>query len=312
MFGVGLRRPHFDRILEHHEGVDFLEIISENFMNFGGRPRHVLARARDRFPIVLHGVSLSIGSISPFNERYLAKLKQLIEFVRPPWFSDHLSWSSHSGVEYHDLIPLPFTEEAINNVVERIRILQDKMRIPFLLENPSYYIEMPGKEMTEAEFVTEVVNRADCGLLLDINNIYVNATNHGYDARSFIDAMPRDRVLQFHMAGHDSSGEFIVDTHGSHIIPEVYDLYRHALHRIGPAWTLLEWDNNIPTLEILLHENHLVRGTAAEVLKSPELRVDLVAASGEMAAPIDDDSRQEQNEFGNRGVESSSASPAVR
>jgi uncharacterized protein (UPF0276 family) len=265
-FGVGLRRPHFDRILEHNQGVDFLEIISENFLSFGGRPRRVLAAALERFPVVMHGVSLSIGGLDPLNQDYLDKLKDLIDVVRPPWFSDHLSYSSHIGVEYHDLIPLPFSEEAVEHVVRRIKQVQDRIRVPFLLENPSYYVELPGKEMSEAEFVREVVTRADCGLLLDVNNVYVNAQNHGYDAREFLDAMPKGRVLQYHIAGHDGSGEFLVDTHGSHIIPEVYALYQYALERIGPAWTLLEWDNNIPSLEVLLRESRNVREAASRVL----------------------------------------------
>ncbi|MBW2731355.1 MAG: DUF692 domain-containing protein [Deltaproteobacteria bacterium] len=266
LFGVGLRRPHFDEILDHHPGVDFLEVLSENFMTFGGRPREVLKRARERLPIVLHGVSLSLGSLGELNQRYLEKLAQLIDFVRPPWFSDHLSWAAHGGVEYHDLIPLPFTEEAVRHVVKKIKQVQDRVRLPFLLENPSYYLELPGKEMSEAEFVREVVTRADCGLLLDINNVYVNATNHGYDAHAFIESMPTGRVLQYHMAGHDASGEMIIDTHGSHIAPEVFALYQHAILQLGTAWTLVEWDNNIPSLEVLLEENDRVRHAAAQAL----------------------------------------------
>jgi uncharacterized protein (UPF0276 family) len=265
-FGVGLRRPHFDGILENNAGIDFLEILSENYMAFGGRPRRVLRAAAERFPIVMHGVSLNIGGLDPLNPDYLVRLGRLIEEVRPPWFSDHLSYSAHGGVEYNDLIPLPFTEEAVAHVVERIKQVQAIADVPFLLENPSYYVVMPGAEMSEAEFVCEVVRRADCGLLLDVNNVHVNAVNHGYDARAFIDAMPAERVLQYHIAGHDSSGEFVIDTHGSYIIDEVYALYRYTLGRIGPAWTLLEWDNNIPSLEQLLRENDNVRHAAAEVL----------------------------------------------
>ncbi|NOZ02324.1 MAG: DUF692 domain-containing protein [Deltaproteobacteria bacterium] len=261
-FGIGLRRPHFKEIFDNHEGVDFLEIISENFMNFGGLPRDVLARALERFPVVMHGVSLSIGGIDPLNQDYLDRLRNLIEFVRPPWFSDHLSYSSAHGVEYHDLIPLPFTMEAVDHVVQRVKQVKSIADVPFLLENPSYYAEMPGKEMSEAEFICEVVKRADCGLLLDVNNIYVNAVNHGYDPHAFIDSMPAERVLQYHIAGHDDSGGFLVDTHGSHIIQPVYDLYEYALGRLGPAWTLLEWDNDIPPLDVLLAENLNVRHVA--------------------------------------------------
>lgn len=268
-FGVGLRRPHFDGILEHNDGIEFLEIITENFMRFGGRPREVLSATLEQFPVVLHGVSLSIGSIDPLNDDYLAKLKELVQFVKPHWFSDHLSYSSAHGVEYHDLIPLPFTEEVVEHVVARIKTVQDTVGVPFLLENPSYYLEMPGKEMDEAQFITEVVTRADCGLLLDVNNVYVNATNHGYDAREFIRSIPADRVVQYHMAGHDDSGDFLVDTHGTHIVPEVFELFKYTLQHVGDAWTLLEWDNNIPTLETLLKENRLVREAAAQVRKEP-------------------------------------------
>lgn len=266
LHGIGLRRPHFADIFERHDGVDFLEIVSENFMNFGGLPRNVLSRALERFPVVMHGLSLSIGGVDPLNQDYLDKLKELVEFVKPPWFSDHLSYSSAHGVEYHDLIPLPFTGEAVAHTVERIKAVQARIPVPFLLENPSYYAEMPGKEMSEAEFVAEVIDRADCGLLLDVNNVYVNAENHGFDPYDFIDHMPADRVLQYHIAGHDDSGEFLVDSHGSHIIQPVYELYEYALNRVGPAWTLVEWDNEIPPLETLLQENHNVRRVADRAL----------------------------------------------
>jgi uncharacterized protein (UPF0276 family) len=283
-FGVGLRRPHFDGILDNHAGVDFLEILSENYMAFGGRPRRVLRAAAERLPIVMHGVSLNIGGLDPLNPDYLERLGRLIRELKPPWFSDHLSYSAHGGVEYNDLIPLPFTEEAVVHVVERIKQVQAIADVPFLLENPSYYVVMPGAEMSEAEFVCEVVRRADCGLLLDVNNVHVNAVNHGYDARAFIDAMPASRVLQYHISGHDSSGDFIIDTHGSRIIDQVYDLYRYALRRIGVAWTLLEWDNNIPSLELLLRENDNVRRAAAEVLPATARRGQASAGEGEHVA----------------------------
>ncbi len=264
-FGVGLRRPHFNGIFDSNDGLDFLEILVENFMMFGGRARDVLRRAAERFPIVLHGVNLSIGSIDPLNEEYLSALKEMIDLCKPPWFSDHLSYSSAFGIEYHDLVPLPFTEEVVDHVAGRVREVQARMGIPFLLENPSYYAELPGAEMTEAEFLREIVLRSDCGLLLDVNNVYVNAQNHGYDPREYIDFMPADRVMQYHMAGHDDSGAFLVDTHGTHILPGVYDLFEYTLEQVGPVWTLLEWDNNIPSLDVLLKENRFVRGAAAQV-----------------------------------------------
>jgi uncharacterized protein len=270
-FGVGLRRPHFGGIFEDNEGIDFLEVLVENFMMFGGRARDILKRAVDRFPIVLHGVNLSIGSIDPLNEEYLIALKEMIELCKPPWFSDHLSYSSAFGIEYHDLVPLPFTEEVVEHVVGRVQTVQERMGIPFLLENPSYYAELPGAEMSEAEFLREIVLRSDCGLLLDVNNVYVNAQNHGYDPRQYIDAMPADRIMQYHMAGHDDSGSFLVDTHGTHILPEVYALFEYTLEKVGPVWTLLEWDNNIPSLDILLRENRYVRGAAANVFGAEQI-----------------------------------------
>ena len=260
--GVGLRRQHFDSILEHHPGVDFFEILPENFMRFGGRPRDILKRAADSLPIVIHGTALSIGGPDPLSERYLDELEELIRLVRPPWFSDHLCYSSAHGVEYFDLIPLPFTEEVVAHVVDRVKAVQDRMGIPFLVENPSYYVKMPGAEMTEAEFVHAIVTRADCGLLLDVNNVFVNATNHGYDPRAYVDAMPRGRVLQYHMAGHFQDEDVLIDTHGAAVRQEVLDLYEYTLGVLGPAWTLLEWDNNIPPLDDLLAENDRVRASA--------------------------------------------------
>jgi len=260
-FGLGLRRPHFDDIFENHSGVDFLEIITENFMDFGGRAREVLERAMEMFPIVVHGVSMSVGGPDPLKEDYLKRLRKFLEFVKPPWFSDHLCYTSAFGVEYHDLVQLPFTEEAVKHVVDRIKRIQGEIDLPFLVENISYYAVMPG-EMTEAEFTREVVIRADCGLLLDVNNVFVNSANHGYDARAFLDAMPADRVLQVHIGGHDASGPFILDTHSRPVRQEVLDLYAYTLRKIGPAWTLLEWDNEIPGLDVLLAELDKVRRTA--------------------------------------------------
>jgi len=271
-FGVGLRRPHFDAILENHQGVDFLEIVTENFMAFGGRPRQVLEQARGRLPILAHGVSLSIGGPDPLNERYLAQLAEFLDWLDPPFFSDHLAYASAFGVEYHDLLPVPFSQEALQHIVERIDAVQSRLKRRLYLENPSYYVELPGGEMSEVEFIGEVLARSECGLLLDVNNVFVNGRNHGYDPRGFIDALPRDRIGYLHIAGHDRSGAFIVDTHGAPISAEVFELYRYALQEIGPIWTLLEWDNNIPSLEVLLQENGRVRGHAEAALAARHTR----------------------------------------
>lgn len=265
-YGVGLRRPHWGGIFEATDRVDFLEILSENFMEAGGEPSAVLDRAAEAFPIVLHGTALSIGSVTPLDTDYLDALDALVARTRPLWFSDHLCFSSAFGVEYHDLLPVPFTREALDHVVERVKQVQARQpNIPFLLENPSYYVEYGANEMSEAEFIVELVTRADCGLLLDVNNVFVNSVNHGYDARAFIDAMPAERVVQLHMAGHDDLGDVIIDTHGAPVIPPVLDLFRHTLERIGPVSTLLEWDNALPPLETLLAQNDAVRSVGVEV-----------------------------------------------
>jgi len=265
-YGVGLRRPHFEDIFEHEGDVDFLEILGDNFAVYGGRPRAVLGRAAKHFPLVVHGVGLNIGGLDPLNEDYLDAILALAERYQMRWFSDHLCQSAGSGVEYYDLVPLPFTEEALAHVVRRVEQVQEKARIPFLLENPSYYVAFGASEMSEAEFLTEVVRRSGCGLLLDVNNVYVNAENHGYDARAFIDALPLDRVGQIHMAGHTREDDVIIDTHGDHVIPEVFDLYEHTVARTGPVTTLLEWDNDIPSMDVLAEENAKVRAHGEKVL----------------------------------------------
>jgi uncharacterized protein (UPF0276 family) len=264
--GIGLRRPHYDAIFDHLEGVDFFEVLVENYMGFGGKPRRVLEALLEERPFVLHGVGLSIGGPDPLDEDYLSHLEALLEVVRPPWFSDHLCYSSAFGVEYHDLIPLPFTEAALRHVCERIEIVQARFSIPFALENPSYYMTYAASEMSELEFIQEVVRRTGVRLLLDVNNVYVNSQNHGYDPYAFIDGIPAEAVVQIHLAGHTRLPDVIIDTHGAHTIPEVFDLYAHTLRRTGPVTTLIEWDNDIPALEVLLAENQKARDVARSVL----------------------------------------------
>ncbi len=258
-FGIGLRREHFDAIFAEQPDVDFLEIISENFMTLGGRPRDVLDRAISHWPVLPHGVGLSIGSPDPLDESYLARLAQLLKRLDPPFFSDHLSYASAFGVQYHDLLPLPFTEEAIRHVVARIDEVQHRIGLPLALENPSYYMKLPGAEMSEAEFISEVVRRSGCYLLLDVNNVWVNAQNHAYDPYRFVDALPRERVVQLHIAGHDDSGELIIDTHGAPVATSVLELYAYTLQRVAPTRTLLEWDNNLPPLARVIAELDKVR-----------------------------------------------------
>ncbi|MBK9071890.1 MAG: DUF692 domain-containing protein [Myxococcales bacterium] len=253
-FGIGLRRRHHDQLDAIAAAVDFVELLAENFMHFGGHAAHIAREIAARRPVVIHGTALSIGGPDPLSAAYLDDLAAMADATEARWCSDHLCYSSAFGVRYHDLLPLPFTEAALAHVVARVRQVQDRLRRPFALENPSYYVAMPDAEMTEAEFVREVAARADCGLLLDVNNVYVNATNHGYDARAYIDAMPAGRVVQYHLAGHDDSGPFIVDTHGGPQPRAVDDLFLHAVRAIGPAWALFEWDNNVPPLATLLDE----------------------------------------------------------
>lgn len=268
VFGVGLRSPHFDQILSSHDGVDFLELLSDNFMSMGGKEYSVLEQVKEFFPLILHGVGLSIGGPDPLKSDYLKSLMNLIKFAQPLFFSDHICLSSAFGVEYHDLLPLPFSKEVINHVIPRIKQVQSMTDVPFLIENPSYYVRMPGSEMKEEEFIVEILEKSGCGLLLDINNIYVNAQNHGYDPYAFIDAIPQEKVYQYHMAGHFKEDEVIIDTHGDHVIPAVMELYQYALGKIGPRPTLLEWDTDIPTLDVLLEENQKIRRAAESVIVS--------------------------------------------
>lgn len=272
-YGVGLRRPHFDDIFDRKGDIDFLEILVENYMAYGGRPRDVLRRAAAEFPVVLHGVALSIGSVDPLDTDYLDAYARLARETNAHWVSDHLCFSSAFGTEYHDLIPVPFTREALDHLVPRIKAVQAAMPCLFALENPSYYVEYGDNAIGEAEFLTELVERADCGLLLDVNNVWVNAQNHGYDAEAFIDALPLDRVVQIHMAGHYDQGWVIIDTHGDHVRQEVMDLFAYTVARTGPVSTLVEWDNDIPSLDVLVAENARVRaaGEAVHGIVAPEV-----------------------------------------
>lgn len=264
--GVGLRREHWQSLFEQASRVDFVEILAENFMGASGADRRVLERAIATWPIVVHGTALSIGSVSPFDDAYLDQLFALIEETQSPWFSDHLCFSSVFGTEFHDLLPLPFTEEALEHVATRVQALQARAPVPFALENPSYYVEFADSEMDEATFLARLLEAADCGLLLDVNNVWVNSQNHGYDPRAFIEALPLERVVQIHMAGHTRMGEVIIDTHGARCIPPVLDLYRFTIERTGPVSTLVEWDNDVPPVDVLLAENDAVRAAAGEAL----------------------------------------------
>jgi uncharacterized protein (UPF0276 family) len=258
--GVGLRTAHFQHIIDEHPDVDWFEFISENFIDSRGRPRYVLEQIAERYPVVMHGVSLSIGSTDPLDFEYLGKLKSLAREVRPRWISDHVCWTGVAGVNTHDLLPLPLTESSLRHVIERVRTVQDFLERPFVLENPSTYAVFQGATMSEWEFIARLAEEAGCGLLLDVNNVYVSSVNHGFDAATFIRSVPADRVVQFHLAGHTNMGTHIIDTHDGHVIDPVWELYRLAHQLTGGVSTLLEWDASIPPFEVV----------HAEVLKAKD------------------------------------------
>jgi uncharacterized protein len=258
-FGVGLRRDHYAQIIENHPRVDWFEVLSENFMVAGGRPLEVLEAVRARYPVVMHGVSMSIGSTDPIRRDYLRELKALARRCEPAWISDHLCWTGVGGRNLHDLLPLPYTNEVIAHVAARIREVQDFLERPILIENVSSYMAFRDSTMTEWQFLAEIAERADCGILLDINNIFVSAFNHRFDARTYIDAIPAERVIQFHLAGHSDHGTYLLDTHDHPVRGEVWDLYAHAVRRFGAVSALIEWDDNIPEFGVLMETANKAR-----------------------------------------------------
>jgi len=245
-FGVGLRRSHYAEILESRPPIDWFEIISENFMGAGGRPLEVIDGMRAHYPIVMHGVSLSIGSTDPLNRTYLKDLGALARRLEPAWISDHLCWTGVGGRNLHDLLPLPYTEETVMHVARRVREVQELLGRRILIENVSSYLTYADSTLSEWEFVAAVATEADCAILLDINNIHVNAFNHRFDARRYIDAMPPERVVQFHLAGHSDHGAYLLDTHDHPVCEAVWRLYEYAVRRLGAVAALIEWDDHIP------------------------------------------------------------------
>jgi uncharacterized protein len=262
-FGLGLRPSHYAAILEESHAIDWLEIITENYLVPGGKPLHYLERIRSRFPMVMHGVSLSIGSTDPLDREYLAGVRELARRIEPAWISDHLCWTGVEGRNVHDLLPLPYTEEALACVVARVGEVQDLLGRQILLENVSSYLTYRSSEMTEWEFLSEVACRADCAILLDINNIHVSAVNHGFEASRYLRGVPQERVRQFHLAGHSDMGDHLIDTHDHPIAAPVWTLYREALAHFGPVPTMIERDDNIPPLAELVAELDVARAIAA-------------------------------------------------
>ncbi len=252
--GLGLRREHYRIVLDERPDVPFFEVISENFMVEGGRPLHVLENVRESYPVALHGVSLSPGSAEPLCEDYLAHLEALVRRVDPVFVSDHLCWTRGAGHNSHDLLPLPFTEEAIGIAASRIGRVQERLRRRILIENVSTYVRFADPEMGEWEFVAAVAERADCGILLDVNNVYVNARNHGFDPMVYLAAVPADRVQQFHLGGHEDHVDYIIDTHDRAITKDVWGLYGAAVARFGPRPTIIERDEDVPPFQTLQAE----------------------------------------------------------
>jgi len=262
-FGLGLRSKHYPYILKNWPKVDWFEIISENYMGVGGRPRHTLKSIREKYPIVMHGVSLSIGSTDPLKKEYVKELKYLADDIKPAWISDHLCWTGVGGHNMHDLLPMPYTEEAVWHVVGRIKQVQDYLGRQILMENVSSYMSYTQSEMTEWDFLKAVAIEADCKILLDVNNIYVSSVNHHFDPMDYIQAIPKNKVVQFHLAGHSNKGNYLLDTHDHPINKKVWGLYQKAVNRFGPVSTLIERDDHIPSFPVLLKELNQARGLAS-------------------------------------------------
>jgi uncharacterized protein (UPF0276 family) len=247
--GIGLRVPHYEHIFSKKPIVDWFEIISENYMVDGGRPLRILDQILDQYRVVQHGVSMYFGSAQRLNRDHLKRIKVLTKRTKTPWLSDHLCWGSVDGRYTHDLLPLPYTLEAIRTTAERVRMVQDYLEIPVAVENVSSYAEYHDSAMTEWEFLNEVVHAADCGILLDVNNIYVSSQNHDFDPMTYVNSIPAERVAQIHIAGHSKFEKYILDTHDHPVLDPVWKLYERAIERCGPTATLLEWDDNIPSFE---------------------------------------------------------------
>lgn len=262
-YGVGLRKEHYRDFLETAVPVDFVEVISENFMVDGGQPRHILRQVRERYPVALHGVSMSIGSADGLDRDYLRRLKALVDETEPLFVSDHLSWSRIGRFNSHDLLPVPYTEEALDLVCANISMAQDVLGRTMLFENPSSYLAVGAAAMTEWEFIAAMCRRTGCELLLDVNNVFVSATNHGFDAHAFLDGIPAEHVRQIHLAGHSQGVDLLIDTHDREVCSDVWALYARAIARLGPVATMIERDGDIPALANLLDELSIARRLGA-------------------------------------------------
>lgn len=285
--GLGLRHTHFEHILSQWPQVDWFEAISENFMDSGGRPSHVIRRVAERYPVVLHGVSMSIGSATPLDFDYLRRLKELATDIRAVWVSDHLCWTGVLGLNTHDLLPLPRTHEALAHVIGRVRVIQDVLERPLIIENPSTYIAFAQSAMTEPEFLRRLCDETGCGLLLDVNNVFVSCFNDGSDPLDYLAAFPFERVVQMHLAGHQHCGTHIIDTHDQPVRTEVWELFRLAWQRTGGVSTLLEWDGDIPAFdrchaEVLKAKQHMGNAFA-----DPAIEAERIAPRAAVSNPVD-------------------------
>ena len=265
-FGLGLRTDYYDLILEQHPKVDWFEILSENYMVGGGKPLYYLDAIAERYPLVMHGVSMSVGGTDPLDFDYLAQLKKLIDRVQPRWVSDHLCWTGQGGHNMHDLMPLPYNEEAIEHVVSRIKQAQDFLERRILIENVSSYVSYEHSQMSEWQFYATVAEQADCLMLLDINNIYVSSRNHDFNPVEYLDGISADRVQQFHLAGHRDYGDYVIDTHDHPVVNAVWQLYEQALDKYGAVSTMIERDDRMPPFEELMAELNQAREIANSVL----------------------------------------------
>lgn len=270
-YGLGLRPDYYEEILATKPDLDWFEITSENYMVPGGKPLYYLDKIRQDYPMVMHGVSLSLGSTEDIDKTYLRELKQLAKRVQPAWISDHLCWTGVNGFNMHDLLPLPYTQEAINHIVSRIAYVQEYLGQQIVIENVSSYLTYTQSEMTEWEFIHEICQRADCYLLLDVNNVYVSSVNHQFDPLNYLKSLPKQRITQIHLAGHSNHGNYIIDTHDAPIVPEVWDLYAQAIQLFGAVSTMVERDDHMPPLGELLDEVQKARKIAHNILTNDEV-----------------------------------------
>lgn len=268
-YGLGLRPDYYEEILAQKPDLDWFEIVTENYLVPGGKPLHYLDRIRQIYPIVMHGVSLSIASSDALDFDYLQQIKDLAKHIEPVWISDHLCWTGVGGLNLHDLMPIPYTRQAIEYIVPRIMQIQEFFGRRILLENVSSYLTYKQSEMTEWEFVAEVVKQADCYVLLDVNNVYVSSVNHHFDPMDYINAMPADRIAQIHLAGHSNQGDHIIDTHDAPVINPVWNLYAKTIERFGRVSTMIERDDNMPPLEELLAEVRKAKRIVQQVIMEP-------------------------------------------